>query len=237
MNIIAIGDIHGRDNWQEIVEKEDPDRFVFIGDYFDSREGIPAGEQLENFEKLIALKKERPAQVILLIGNHDYHYLDDAGQFSFSYQFSEAPKIKAMLQPAVEEGLLQMCYTHKKMVFTHAGITRTWAEANNIDMENLQESVNTLFERKPYAFKFNPGELQDSSGDETCQTPIWVRPNSLQKDGLEGWVQIVGHTIQYEITCVDDLYLIDTLGTSGQYLCWEANDFSIKTISAATSNR
>ena len=34
---IYIGDIHGRDVWEEIVEKHDnADHIVFIGDYFDS---------------------------------------------------------------------------------------------------------------------------------------------------------------------------------------------------------
>ena len=39
---IYIGDIHGRDVWEEIVEKhDDADNIVFIGDYFDSFD-IPA---------------------------------------------------------------------------------------------------------------------------------------------------------------------------------------------------
>jgi len=36
MKTIFIGDIHGQDTWKKIVESENPDRVVFIGDYFDS---------------------------------------------------------------------------------------------------------------------------------------------------------------------------------------------------------
>jgi predicted phosphodiesterase len=37
MKIVAIGDIHGRDYWKQIIEQEqDADVFVFVGDYFDS---------------------------------------------------------------------------------------------------------------------------------------------------------------------------------------------------------
>jgi hypothetical protein len=35
---IFIGDIHGRDSWQKIVEQESQaDIFIFYGDYFDSK--------------------------------------------------------------------------------------------------------------------------------------------------------------------------------------------------------
>ena len=36
MKTIFIGDIHGRSIWKDIVARENADRVVFIGDYFDS---------------------------------------------------------------------------------------------------------------------------------------------------------------------------------------------------------
>ena len=36
MKLVAIGDIHGRDIWKQIVETEQPNTVVFVGDYFDS---------------------------------------------------------------------------------------------------------------------------------------------------------------------------------------------------------
>ena len=37
MKTVIIGDIHGRISWEKIVEKEnDADRFIFVGDYFDT---------------------------------------------------------------------------------------------------------------------------------------------------------------------------------------------------------
>lgn len=42
MKIVAIGDIHGRDIWEDIVKKEhDADKIVFVGDYFDTRDNMP----------------------------------------------------------------------------------------------------------------------------------------------------------------------------------------------------
>ena len=34
--LVAIGDVHGRNTWKQIVEQEQPDTVVFVGDYFDS---------------------------------------------------------------------------------------------------------------------------------------------------------------------------------------------------------
>jgi predicted phosphodiesterase len=33
---VVIGDIHGRDSWKQIIKDQNPDRVVFMGDYFDS---------------------------------------------------------------------------------------------------------------------------------------------------------------------------------------------------------
>ena len=56
---IYIGDIHGRDIWEEIVEEhKDADNIVFIGDYFDSF-NIPGRVQLRNARDIVEFKKEQ----------------------------------------------------------------------------------------------------------------------------------------------------------------------------------
>ena len=56
MKIISIGDIHGRNIWELIVKQEaEADLFVFMGDYFDTRENITAHQQIENFKKILKL--------------------------------------------------------------------------------------------------------------------------------------------------------------------------------------
>ena len=52
---VFIGDIHGRSIWKQIVEKENADRVIFIGDYFDSYD-IIAVEQIQNFKDIIEYK-------------------------------------------------------------------------------------------------------------------------------------------------------------------------------------
>jgi predicted phosphodiesterase len=77
MKITIIGDTHGRSKWKNIVEKEkDADKIIFIGDYFDAKDGgYSANRQIENFKEIVEFKRNNPDKVILLIGNHDFHYL------------------------------------------------------------------------------------------------------------------------------------------------------------------
>ena len=63
--IIAIGDIHGRDIWEQIIEKEkSADKIIFIGDYFDTLLPISSDLQIINFEKIISFKKENKDKVV-----------------------------------------------------------------------------------------------------------------------------------------------------------------------------
>jgi len=57
--LVAIGDIHGRDIWRQILDKEQPDTVVFVGDYFDSFD-IPGLDQIYNFQNIIHWKLDNP---------------------------------------------------------------------------------------------------------------------------------------------------------------------------------
>ena len=59
MKLIAVGDIHGRSIWQYIIQKENPDHIVCIGDNFDSSfaDKIEIEELEKRLEYLKNLKK------------------------------------------------------------------------------------------------------------------------------------------------------------------------------------
>jgi hypothetical protein len=222
MKIVALGDTHGRSKWKEIVvEQKDADMIVFIGDYFDAKDGgYSANRQIENFKEIVQFKRDNPSKVVLLIGNHDFHYLNGVNETYSSYQFGYAKDINSVLQPAVDEGLLQMCYQYSSYFFSHAGLTKTWSNNNGIDMNNLEDSVNELFRNDITKFKFTMGDNDSYGGNDITQTPIWVRPQSLVKDMVDDIICIVGHTQVKGVTVMeeDNLILIDCLGTSDEYL-------------------
>jgi hypothetical protein len=220
--VIGIGDTHGRELWKDIVSKEkDADKIIFIGDYFDTHYDISVDQQIENFKEILDFKKNNMDQVILLLGNHDFHYLKNVTETYSGYQQFKRIDINEVLQPAVDNGLIQMCYVYDRFVFTHAGVTKTWCQDNEIDVNNLQDSINKKFLENVYSFYFTYGDNMSRSGDDITQTPIWVRIPSLLKDGLDDKTFVVGHTTLEKLTITDKIIGIDTVGTTGEYLVIE----------------
>ena len=70
MKTLVFGDIHGRTCWKDIIEREKPDRVVFLGDYVSTHEDITAEQQIENMNAILRLKEQRiegvDPEVILL---------------------------------------------------------------------------------------------------------------------------------------------------------------------------
>jgi predicted phosphodiesterase len=231
MKLIAIGDTHGRTDWEQLANENNFDKMIFIGDYFDTHEDVTAEQQKVNFENIIKFKKENMNRVILLIGNHDFHYLKTANETYSGFQEWHKTDIQEMLHKALNEELMQMCYIHQKLLFTHAGVTKTWLKNNGHVAEPIDTFINNLFKENPAAFRFTKGKNRSPYGEDICQTPIWVRPSSLLADMVDGYKQVVGHTTQGQIKGIDDkLLLIDTVGQSKQYLIVEDGNIGIGVI-------
>ena len=234
MKTIVLGDTHGRSTWKLITHLEQPDRVIFIGDYFDSF-NIPAVDQMFNFNEIIAYKESGKAEVIMLIGNHDHHYYPEIGNTGTSgYQYGAAAGISKMIDENKKH--LQMAYSFDNFLFTHAGVSPVFMDQifgeDGWEKDDVVELLNEKMTYQPKAFEFNGME---PSGDNQSQTPIWIRPRSLmsvnkkhEKGLKKDYIQIVGHTEMRELDLVGSdkftggrYYFIDTLDTSGQYLIIE----------------
>lgn len=226
--LIAIGDIHGRPTWKDIVNNhpEDVDKWVFIGDYFDSFD-IGVQDQINNFLDIIEFKKNNMDKVDLLIGNHDFHYLffEDPCQYS-GYNEKYSLSIHHILDKHRDLLQLATCFDDKYL-FTHAGVTQTWFDNTYIEeglqLPQLVEQLNDVFWKRHALFDFYPGATRfaDPYGNDKFQSPIWVRPPSLTYDGIPGFTQVVGHTGQSTIqTKYRGFVFIDTLA-HGEYMILE----------------
>jgi predicted phosphodiesterase len=219
--IVAIGDLHGRTQWVQIAEKEidNVDHFIFMGDYFDSHDDISAEQQIDNFLEIVEFKKANMDKVILLIGNHDTHYMGFIPETYSGYQYGASKRINEILKEALP--LMQMCVVHDIFVFTHAGVTKTWASNTGIDISDLENSINEKFIAQPRYFGFTMGDNWSQTGNDVTQPPIWVRPQALLSDALDDIVYVVGHTTVAKLGLMKELpnlILIDCLGTTGEYL-------------------
>lgn len=230
--IVCWGDLHGRNCWKDIVaQNSNADLYISIGDYLDTHENITGEQQLENFKDILQFKRDNKEKVILLIGNHDFHYMSFVMEHYSGFQSGMQYIFKTTLEEALKEDLLQMCHIQDKYLFSHAGVSKTWLNSTmSIGLkENVDEHINDVFLHQPtkyFTFKgVNP------YGDDITQSPIWIRPQSLFEDGLKEFIHIVGHTTQNSIKPPkgdSNMWFIDTLGTSGEYLVIENNEINIR---------
>ena len=245
MKTVCIGDLHGRSDWKLAIHQEEPiDRVIFIGDYFDSF-NISGVEQINNFKEIIRYKESNPqVEVIMLIGNHCHHYFPEIGYTGTSgYQSRIAPSITQVIDENRHH--LQMAYGFGEFLFTHAGVSPVFMDQvfgeNDWSIENVVVDLNELFKYKPKAFEFNGF---DAYGDNTTQTPIWIRPRSLmsankkhKKSLRKDYIQIVGHTQMKRLDLEGGdkftggrYYFVDTMETSGDYLIIEDNKLRVNSV-------
>jgi predicted phosphodiesterase len=238
---LILGDIHGNNIWKQIVEKENPDRVIFIGDYFDAWD-MPAVIQIQNFKDIIEYKEtaftndgqdnQHKTEVIMLIGNHDFHYFPEIGNQQYSgYQSGARFSIEHVINE--NRSHLQMAYKFGDVLCTHAGVSSIFMDnifKDGWSVETVADQLNDLFIYQPGRFKFRG---LDPYGDDVYQTPIWIRPRSLKAanhNTLRKKIrQVVGHT---QIDKMDvkgkstggRYFFTDCLATSKEYLIFNSNN-------------
>jgi predicted MPP superfamily phosphohydrolase len=211
---LIIGDIHGRNFWKHYL-KRDFTEFFFVGDYFDSFD-LSFSKQYKNFTEICA-QARKDDRIKLCLGNHDYHYLSGIRRQQYSgFQFGNYQRINEILEKNMD--LLKVVrVTPDKYLISHAGVTNYFL--NSLGLKNPEE-INDAFLKDRNILNFNGSDIY---GNDITQSPIWIRPESLQRDALSGYSQIVGHTPVCEISEApgadgkSKLVFIDTHDTESVY--------------------
>lgn len=201
--MIIIPDIHGRGFWKEAVKKAEPDeKIIFLGDYLDpyAYEGITPEMSIENFKEILEFKKNNADNVILLLGNHDFHYIND--DLNGGRKIREhADWVESTLKE--NNDLFDFSYILKigdtNYIFSHAGFIEGWvnevyktdsileaAEKSNSDFKNNDMRE---FSRCLNYISYSRG------GYRMFGSPIWadMREHTLNLH-FESTYQIFGHT-------------------------------------------
>lgn len=150
--VLIIPDIHGRKFWKEALDKfpkEDyPNlKIVFLGDYLDPYTGyepITSEDAYNNFLEILEYAKS-DSRIILLIGNHDWHYFVNLD--TCRMDFARERMIEKLFVENIS--LFRLTYTAKvdgcKYIFSHAGISQKW-------LDDVASMAKDEFN------KWNPGE-------------------------------------------------------------------------------
>lgn len=223
--VMTIGDVHGRDTWKfmthgspyefeewvimiqngadakDVLFKEDypymkMDKIIFIGDYVDSF-SVNNIVMKKNLEDIILFKKILPDKVVLLWGNHDVQYFIP-NQICSGYR----PEMKWDLEIIFRESrdLFQMAYQENDYLWTHAGLSKPILKEMMKydflrDLKSEADVLNEAFIREvPEIFAVD----SSSGGWSMYGGPLWIRPNDLERDGVD-LHQIIGHTPQKKL--------------------------------------
>lgn len=224
--ILVLGDIHGRTCWADIIKKENPDKIIFLGDYVSTHENISSDQQCSNLEDILNYKEANPDKVILLRGNHDlealgYYWAECSGHSRNVSRYMISIKDRFLADT-------QWIYVEGNIIFSHAGISKTWFN------KFAFEDINLLNNCEPSEkFGFTPDNSYDYYGNSITQPCVWIRPQALVRNALNEYIQVVGHTLVKKITNLKsikdewpEIWLCDCL--PNEYLVIENNEFIIK---------
>ena len=216
--ILIIPDVHGRKFWhkaKELINKVD--QVVFLGDYLDpySREGITFEDALNEFKQILEFKEKYSDKVVLLVGNHDMHYIQ--------LEFMDCSRLNVYRRVEIHDLFMnnidkfQLIYEINNYLFSHAGVYLEWTKKYEITLKELFNFKKFIKERW--------NTLEDVSYERGgwCKVGscIWadIRESIQNELPVIFKKQIVGHTQMQEnpyitsrIACLDvrQCFILDT---------------------------
>lgn len=214
MKYVIIGDVHGRDTWYNIIDKEsDADLYIFLGDYVTTHELISSEQQCAICEDILNFKDNNLDKVILLRGNHDCQMLG----YKWA-QCSGYDPIVAKWMYSIKDrflSLTQWIYQipDTNIICSHAGISKDFIsnvekylikkdgvqyDGDSIDLEVILENINHIEPCKLFGFTSN--RFSDYCGESSTQPCTWIRPTTLAYYMIPDYIQIIGHTPIKHIT-------------------------------------
>lgn len=217
--VLICPDVHGRSFWHKAKELiNDVDQVVFLGDYLDpyGHEGITFDTAIEEFQQILKFKEKYWDKVILLIGNHDAHYISTDFMDCSRLNYSKQQELHELYTKHINKFSLVFKYENT-WLFSHAGVYTDWLNRNNLKLDDLLDFKTFLTNHF--------SKLEDLSyyrgGYNTTGSCVWADiRESLNNELILDYKQIVGHTqlsekpyITDNITCLDvrKCFILDTL--------------------------
>jgi predicted phosphodiesterase len=203
--IIIIPDVHGRDFWRwAVAQRKEEDTVIFLGDYLDpyENEWIYWSDAYKGLLDIIALKQENPEKVVLLLGNHDLHYLFPSLRGS-RYNEYQAKKIRKTFLDNLD--CFQMAAEYEidgqRFLFTHAGVNRMWVESH-VDLFGpivmvTAKTFNQLMFKETFVEAL--GDVSSLRwGKDRAGSMVWADVEEFEwsESRLPDVIQVFGHTLQ-----------------------------------------
>ena len=200
--ILVCGDLHTKYNIFEKVKDlaEGYDKTIFLGDYVDEWNKAPDASYNLLFD-LIAHKKQKPEKTVLLLGNHCLSEWLGVPFACSGYNPYTHDLVSALMKQEDNWRLFQIAHAENGVLFTHAGITESWArnflDSEDNTAEKIADKLNWALQNrtadgeKIFLGLANAGYARGGNGDPS---PIWADEIELMADCYPNIEQVVGHT-------------------------------------------
>lgn len=216
---LIIGDVHCKTEMvlplvDLAISKYKVEKVVFVGDYFDEW-NVTAETIYDEINKLIEWRNNKidnGVEIVLLMGNHDYAYIDPFSSCS-GHHFDAEPFAFRRLTEYMDIQAADV--VGDKYLVTHAGVSSLYADeflkGLNTPQEIADELNNKLDIAIDLAKKIKNGGLSrndfppmllgtlgwcgsERGGRDKFSGPFWCGYNELNNNKLPKVSQIVGHT-------------------------------------------
>lgn len=190
MKALIIPDLHLRGFWKEAVEKWDGP-IIFLGDYLDPYPYEWKDEYPNSIQYLLDIlnfKDQNPDRVILLLGNHDWHYVYSSYNATRidSFRWDELHQIYTE-----DIEFFQIAKQIDDTLFTHAGVSKDWLKRHDLKLPETDADVylNEIYKASPEIF----WEMSwERGGWDSTGSPIWHDVREFDVD--ETHFQCFSHT-------------------------------------------
>ena len=228
MRLLTIPDLHGKTAWQR-VNAADYDKIIFLGDYVDDHGEHTDDQLFNNLLAILAFRQAHPDKVVLLLGNHDVHYLH--------YPHYRASRFRESMQERLQElftrerAAFRVAYGVGDYLFTHAGVAAFWWEwvqeralsLSHTEHLPLADRLNALMDSPDRRYLYGAGFARQ--GPYPCGGVVWADFSETHADPLPHYHQVVGHSPQFRIRTFGDaktsITYTDVLTNRVQF--WEAD--------------
>ena len=219
MKHLIIGDLHGKDCWKDIDIKA-YDKLIFLGDYVDHWT-LPDLIIDQNLQDLIKLKKKHSEKVELLLGNHDVQYLYYPHFLCSGFRPSMQRSLTYLFNS--NKGLFKVAYQRDNHLFTHAGVTNAWyaqflklpiLQQIRDEGDTIADLLNKIEQTAQRGLLHQAGSIRGGYGHGGI---TWADREEMIADMLDGYHQVVGHTVTRDVQLVrqgdKSVTFIDVLDT------------------------
>ena len=131
--ILILPDVHGRQFWKDacLNHKDEFEKIIFLGDYVSPYpyEEISNKKAIDVFEEVLKFKKENPDKVVLLMGNHDFSYINSS-ICECRTDFTNWNKLNGLFTDNMR--MFDLAWEtkvgDKRFFFSHSGVRKGWFE-------------------------------------------------------------------------------------------------------------